>query len=616
MYIRQTNTRKAVSGNNYSTFRIVISERVNGKVKQRTILNLGSCFQLPAEQWGDLCTRIENILSGQTAFFPPSSEIESLAQNLAAKIMADRAVPAFMSDNLSHSPEEYKPQYEEVDINSSDMIRPRSVGVEHVGLHAARLLGLPAIFSRVGFSSGETSMALGAIIARMAHPASEAATLDWLVHYSALGELLDIDYEKSSVMSLHRISDLLFKHRDVIEPLLFSQIQDIFSLPQVITLYDLTNTYFEGEVRANPKARRGHSKEKRTDCPLLTLALVLDGSGFVRSSKVFAGNASEPSTAKEMLNQLAAPKQALVIMDRGISTADNIKWLNDEGYRYLVVSREQSRKFDFSRAQTIKTAADQGIQIYRELNEDGSEARLYCYSPKRESKETAMTERMVEKFEASLRKMNEGLNKPRTTKTKDKIMERLGRLEEKYSGIGRHYNIAVSDNALTKEPSELLLATAINFEKKPVPCSMMTDPGVYCLRCNDLSLDAETLWRTYASLTDLEAVFRSLKSELGLRPIYHHKGERAEGHLFITVMAYQCVQVIRTILKDKGIHYCWMTLRQRLSRQDRNTSTYRQKNGTVIYVRKATAPEMRQQEIYDALNIEGRPGGIKKYKSA
>jgi len=171
--------------------------------------------------------------------------------------------------------------------------------------------------------------------ARIAAPGSELATWDWLCCHSALGELLDVDFEGLSHMRLYRASDLLTKHRAAIESHVFGALTSLFSLTDTVTLYDLTNTYFEGQAANNPKAKFGRSKEKRSDCPLVTLGLVLDGSGFVRRSKTFEGNVSEGTTLQVMLADLAAPNGALVIMDAGIATQDNIDWLIENKYRYL-----------------------------------------------------------------------------------------------------------------------------------------------------------------------------------------------------------------------------------------------------------------------------------------
>ncbi len=140
----------------------------------------------------------------------------------------------------------------------------------------------------------------------------------------------------------------------------------------------------------------------------------------------------------------------------------------------------------------------------------------------------------------------------------------------------------------------------------------MTHPGVYSLRSNETDWDEERMWRTYIMLTDLEAVFRSLKSELGLRPVYHHKEERCDGHLFITVLAYQFVQLIRRRLGEQGIHDSWRSLRETLKNQCRITATFRRADNRTLHVRKATRAEPEQLAIYNALNIDPAPGGVNK----
>ena len=152
----------------------------------------------------------------------------------------------------------------------------------------------------------------------------------------------------------------------------------------------------------------------------------------------------------------------------------------------------------------------------------------------------------------------------------------------------------------------------MRFTRRPLAGSMMTHPGVYCLRSNQTDWDEATLWRTYFTLTDLEAVFRSLKSELGLRPIYHHKPIRAEGHLFITVIAYQLVQVIRRRLRESGETASWTTLRRILEGQQRITATFRRSDRRTLHVRKATRAEAPQQALYDALGVGSAPGGVRK----
>jgi transposase len=249
-----------------------------------------------------------------------------------------------------------------VDVDSLELTRPRSVGVEQVALWAMQAVGFLELLVGFGVSGPVRAAILGSIIGRMAQPASERATRRWLDQRSGLGELLDVDFEGLAENALYRASDMLMKHRSAIEAALFARVSDLFGLETTVTLYDLTNTYFEGEAACNPKAQRGHSKEKRTDCPLVTLGLVLDGSGFVRRSECFDGNVVEGTTLAGMLRRLDASPGALIVMDRGLASEENLAWLREQGYRYLVVSRERERQFDAQAAIAIESAGGEPIQ--------------------------------------------------------------------------------------------------------------------------------------------------------------------------------------------------------------------------------------------------------------
>lgn len=195
---------------------------------------------------------------------------------------------------------------------------------------------------------------------------------------------------------------------------------------------------------------------------------------------------------------------------------------------------------------------------------------------------------------------------PGATKRIAKLWERIGRLKEKSHGVGQHGSITVEPDA------DGVNAQAIRWERQPVDGTLLTHPGVYCLRTNELTWGSEQLWRTDVMLTDLEAVFRSLKSELGLRPVYHQTAERAEGHLFITVLAYQFVQIIRRRLQAHGIIDRWSSLRAILAGQCRVTATFRRPDGRALHLRKATQPEPAQLAIIRALGSDPTPGGVHK----
>ena len=619
MYIRRTQTRSNATGEHYFTYRLVRSERIAGKVKQVTLLNLGRHFAVDQSLWPALCVRIDELLASQASLvdinLPKSAAVE--AERITAQLQTHKA-PAVSPVAAAPAQPETKPDaqpeaeaapatdVQAVDVNSLELVRPRSVGVEHIGLWAMHQVGFSELLCELGLSSPIRAAILGIIIGRMAAPGSELAASRWLGQQSGLGEVLDVDFERMPLMTLYRASDALMKYRDIIERTLFNRVHNLFGLNITVTLYDLTNTYFEGTAAANPKAKNGRSKEKRSDCPLVTLALVLDGSGFVRRSETFAGNASEGKTLERMLNGLGALAGALVVMDAGIATAANLIWLREHGYRYLVVSRERARQFEAETAFPIETAAGATMHIQRVDDPDNQEVRLYCHSEQREQKEQGINQRLCDRFEAGLKNIADGLSKPRAEKRQGKVHERIGRLKEKCKGIGQHYVIELLPDASGEKVVDL------RWTKQPQSGTRLTHPGVYCLRSNQTDWDSERLWRTYIMLTDLEAVFRSFKSELGLRPVYHHKEIRVDGHLFITVLAYQFVQIIRRQLQEQGIQGRWSSLREILSVQQRVTASFRRADGGVLHIRKATRPETELAAIYQALNLEPLPGGVQK----
>jgi hypothetical protein len=337
MYIRCTSTRSNATGEPYFTYRLVSSERIDGKVKQVTLLNLGRHFAVDAVLWPAVCQRVTELMAGQASLFDPAlpKAAAQEAERIAAQLLAQRALvcPASVAGELASAapPSEAASAPETgtlmdaqtVLVDTLELVRPRSIGVEHVACWAMRQLRFHDLLIECGLSSPLRAAILGVIIGRMAAPDSEAATHRWLGQQSGLGELLDIDFERMPAMTLYRASDALMKHRDLIERTLFEHTQVLFGFELTVTLYDLTNTYFEGTAKINPKAQRGRSKEKRSDCPLVTLGLVLDGSGFVRRSEVFEGNAAEGKTLAQMLKDLDAPVGALVVMDAGIANEAN-----------------------------------------------------------------------------------------------------------------------------------------------------------------------------------------------------------------------------------------------------------------------------------------------------
>ena len=329
---------------------------------------------------------------------------------------------------------------------------------------------------------------------------------------------------------------------------------------------------------------------------------MLDGSGFVRRSQVFAGAVSEDTILPPRLDALGAPKGALVVMDAGGAAEANVAWLRGNGYRYLVVSRERPRRVDPDLAVALETRSRESVRVHKV--DDGDETRLYCWSEARARNEQSMAEHFAARFEAELGMLSGSLSRPHTRKGLDHVWERIGRIKERSGGVGAHYDIEV-----TADGDQ---ACALTWKRRPLTGGLLTHPGACCLRTNIRRWDEETLWRTYGTLTDAEAVFRSLKPEPGLRPGFHPTPKRAEGHLFITVIAYQLVQTIRRRLAEHGEWQSWAALRRVLEGQQRVTATLRQQDGRTLHVRQATRAEPAQRAIYQALGIDPAPGGIRK----
>lgn len=622
MFIRRTVSKnKKYDNEKYYTYRLVESYRVGNKVKQRVLLNLGSNFNLDKERWSSLALRIEDIIKKRESLFSVDGDIESLAQQYAQELIV-----------LSPQEDEHKDvAYKEIDINSIDTMDPKTIGCEHIVYETIKELQLPELFDSLEFTTKESHSALGTLIAKACNPASDKKSLEYLRERSGAGELYGCDYNAISSNSIYRVADKLLEHKDAIEKHIYNKSKEMFGYSQTITLYDLTNTYFEGQAKGVIKAARGRSKEKRSDAKIVTLAVVLDSSGFVKRSTIFKGNISEPTTLKEMIEALGVTKdnfksthtkttkttgtlletntaQSLVVMDAGIASQENIAYLRTSGYEYLVVSRKREKQFNDDNASDVKVDKDNNSIVRAQRveikDEDGTikEIELYCHSKAKEAKENSMQQRAQSKLTEALAYLSEGLSKPRRMKRYDKILEKVGSLKSDYASIAKYYTIEVikdthSDNALS-----------LTYKEKIGTDSKSAMNGVYCLRTNNTTMDNKTLWRTYTTLTDLEAVFRTLKTELGLRPIFHKTGARVDAHLFITLLAYSIIHTIRYKLKAKGVNYSWSSIRDITHNQVRITTTAKCKDAQVLYLRDSSVPNEKHKEILNILELKHKAG--------
>ena len=568
MFIRRTVSKtKKYDNEKYYTYRLVESYRVDSKVRQRVLLNLGADFSLDKDRWSLLSVRIEEIIKKRESLFAIDEEIESLAQQYALQLIS---LSAKNSDSIDED-------YKNIDVNSIEQADPKTIGSEHIVYETLKELELPNLFESLDYTPIQINSAIGTLIAKACSPASDKKSIEWLRDVSGAGELYGCDYNSISSNSIYRVADTLLKHKDKIEQHLYNKSKELFQYDETITLYDLTNTYFEGDAKGVTKAARGRSKEKRSDAKIVTLAVVLDSSGFVKNSQIFKGNISEPSTLKEMIDGLDIAKKdlaentqtllesnnqdtkSLVVMDAGIASQENIDYLAKSGYEYLVVSRKKEKQFDNDKASTVKVDKDNNsiVRAQRvEIKDDDNniqEIELYCHSKPREAKEDSMQQRVQTKFTEALDYLNEGLTKSRRMKKYDKVLQKVGALKSDYASIAKYYDVVVTRCPLGKKDSDSDNALSVTYKEKIGTDDKSAMNGVYCLRTNNTTMDNKTLWKTYTTLTDLEALFRTLKTELGLRPIFHKTQSRVDAHLFITLLAYTIIHTIRYKLKAKNI---------------------------------------------------------------
>jgi len=625
MFIREIKKRfKKPDGRyEYIQHRLVESIRTEQGPRQQTILNLGT-LSISPNHFKTLANLIEQYLMScaQPTLFDADipDEIRVLARHFADIISQKRlAVAAKKPDQQTNPPSDtIEPVYETIDINSIITSNSRTVGVEHIALTQVKELGLFPILEQCNFSQKEQHYAVAQIIGRMAHPASERETARWLRHDSGLAELLNADFSNISDQILHRVADKIFNNKDFIENTLSKNTTELFSLDNKLVLYDLTNTYFESPKRQSTIAKYGKSKEKRSDCPLLTLALVVDGMGFPKMSRILEGNVSEPQTLFDMLEKLhvaygsdALPKT--VVFDAGIATEENLEKLRaDKRFEYVAIARKRKfaeNLFADAVAQTLKISHDKELSV--SLAREGDETYLLCNSEDRSLKDQAIHMRRKEGFEKGLTELSEGLKKTKTRKTISYIYEKIGRLKEKYS-IGHMYSIEVKEE--NGNACEILWK--YTAEKEPTF-------GEYVIRTSRHDLDATELSCIHRTLTMIEASFEWLKSDLGLRPNFHQKDSRMSTHAIISVLAYFVVAPILNKLEWGGnfVSYCGKDEEHRpwniayglkglvrtMSSQTRVTTSFKCKDGSKMDIRTTVEPTTQQQALYKRLKINARP---------
>jgi transposase len=375
----------------------------------------------------------------------------------------------------------------------------------------------------------------------------------------------------------------------------------------------------ESPKRNSKIARFGRSKEKRSDCPLVTLALIVDGHGFPKRSKIFEGNVSEPGTLWKILQELGEShrdnkKPKTVIIDAGIATEDNLRRLReDKRFEYVAISRKRKMEQDlFENATAKKLALSKNKELTVKMVKVGPECFLLCQSPDRMIKDQEIFNQRKQRFEKALKSLNDGLQKPRTKKGYASICERIGRLKERYK-IGHFYKVEVEQEAGN--------ATRIRFTFNQDKSAHL---GQYVIRTSRADLGEEQLSLIHRTLTMIESAFRWLKSDLGMQPNYHQRDKRIESHIFISVLAYFVLAPILTKLEWGGAFvghhntrspsspdwskpYGWRSVIGVMSSQVRITTSFTCKDGQRLDVRTTMDPTEEQRSLYQRLKMKRRP---------
>ena len=594
MYIRKSS--RTYKGKTYSNHVLVESVLTPKGPRQKIICSLGDLRPRPQAEWLELAHKLSSALSGQADLLA-SQAPESELQQILAKVQfaAPPSPPA--SDLLA------------VHVDQVRTEESREAGPVHAGYQFWLRLGLDGILAQAGLGERVRQLACAMTLNRLIHPASELAMPDW-IRSTALSDILQVDFHTLAEDALYRNLDRLHAQRVAIEAALAERERTLFALDQTVFLYDVTSTFFEGRALANPKAKRGYSRDHRPDCKQVLIGLAVNRDGFPLAHEVFAGNRHDSTTLDEMLTALdkrvgLQPGQTVVV-DRGMSGEENVKRIVARKLHYVVaepygarsdwveefenhedfveVKRETSPTNPFQHKSTIQV----------KMRQAGGEIHVLCLSSERQEKDRAIRQAHEKRLLVDLEKLAKRVAKGKGRGTKPaEVLESIGRLKERYSRVARYYRMEYDSEKKVFHHS-LDEAKRARAEKLD---------GSYLLKTDRQDLTADEAWRIYTLLTRAEAAFRTLKSPLGERPIFHHKEGRVEAHIFVCVLAYHLLISIEKTLLVAGVHTSWATVRETLKTHQINTVVLPADGGLVLRIRQGSTPEPVHRELYQKLRI-------------
>ena len=372
-------------------------------------------------------------------------------------------------------------------------------------------------------------------------------------------------------------------------------------------------------------AQFGRSKEKRTDAKLVVLAAVVNLEGFLKYSNIYQGNMADCKTLSDMIENLKIAsglthQKQLIVFDAGIATQENLDMIVTKGYDYVCVNKTKPSNYDLKNptptiiydTKNQKITLDQ-IELHPKKNQKTQETitNEFCmYKVKSDfkaMKERSMNTKFKDRFELDLQKLAKGITLKSGIKTQEKIQQKIGRLKERYPSIAPNFTINCT---LDQEQINVI---KIEWETNQTAVKKEKEQGVYFLKTSLKDKDEATIWKIYNSLREVESTFRTLKTDLDLRPIYHKNDNATMAHLHLGLLGYWIVNTIRFQLKTKKINHDWKEVLRIASTQKLVTTSIIDDQENSVFIKKCSEPNTKLQEIYQALKYKSKPFGIKKF---
>lgn len=496
------------------------------------------------------------------------------------------------------------PQVARVLIQQVRLERTREFGACYVGWKLWQRLQLDTFFAAL-LDQDRAEVAwsqVAAVLAihRLCAPGSELSIERHWYTATALEDLLGIAPQQINDTRLYRCLDKLLPGKTGLEQHLKQKYGELFGAQFDVLLYDLTSTYVEGAAHSNPLMRRGYSRDHRPDCQQLVLAVVANTEGFPLSWEVFAGNRGDVTTLEAILRLMErkyGKARRIWVFDRGIVSEENLEAIRRRGGQYLVgTPRSKLKEFaaELLNQQDWQQVRPE-VEVKRVGIPRGTETYILCRTQGRKEKEQAMRSRFVTRIEAALSKLEKRVAVGRL-KDRDKIQRQLGRIEARHPQVADLYEMQVVESEAGLRVQWQARAERQSWRQ--------AREGAYLLRTNLSADDPQQLWSKYMQLVEVEAVFRALKSELAIRPIYHQLERRVKAHVLVAFLGYALWVTLKHLLRRSGSEKSPVQALQLLAGLHSADIVLPTTDGREIRLRRITEPSTEQKQLLHQLHIE------------